>query len=128
LEKKFIFFLQYHHYHIIKVENEQSSIEKHEVEPSGFPTGCSRDSRADEEKHIHIKACDYSKSTDSVDNRGDVGDVKLIGLVKFEVVDEFFKHCGLPLLFLSVYIIPHLKRFVKGFWEKSLKKFCTKIC
>jgi hypothetical protein len=99
--------LHEHHYYIVKIENEERTIKKYEVESSGFPTGCGRDSRTDEEEHIHIESHHYTNSADGVDNRGDVGDVKLIGFVKFEVVDEFFKHCCFPLLFLSVYIIPH---------------------
>jgi hypothetical protein len=123
--KKVYFFLQYHHYHIVKVENEQSSIEKHEVEPSVFPTGCGRDSRADEEKHIHIEACDDTNSADSIDNRSNIGDVKLIGLVEFKVVNEFLKHCGLPLSFLHLYYTT-LSLICQGVLGKKIKKIFHK--
>ena len=92
-----------HHYYIVKIENKQRTIEKHKVEPSCFPTSCGCDSRADEEKHIHIKAEHYSDSANRVNRSSDVGDIKLIGFVEFKVVNEFFKHCGLPLSFFHLY-------------------------
>jgi hypothetical protein len=109
-----------HHNDIVEVEEEERSVENYKVYSLRLPTSCGRDSRADEEQDVHIISEHYSDSAHSVDRSGDVSDVKLIRFVKFKVVDEFFKHCGLPLLFLSVYIIPHLKRFVKGFLKKNL--------
>jgi hypothetical protein len=73
--------LDYHHYYIVKIENEERTIKKYEVESSGFPTSCCRDERADEEEHIHIESHHYSKSTKCVDRCGDVSDVKLIRFI-----------------------------------------------
>jgi hypothetical protein len=73
--------LDYHHYYIVKIENEERAIQHNEIQSLSFPTSCCRDERADEEEYIHIESHHYSKSAKCVDGCGDVSYIKLIGFI-----------------------------------------------
>ena len=89
--------LHEHHNDVVEVESKERTIKHYKVEPTRRPTGSGGDSRADEEKHIHIETQHNTNSAHCVDGSSDVSDIKLIGLVELEVLNEFLEHCFLSL-------------------------------